>query len=150
MQNRSRPRRGPLVALLGAGLVIGLGVVGARRASGETTPNDGAPKGMLVFVAGGECPAGWVRVFDVEGRIVVGAIYPEDVGIQVGLPLGDREERAHEHAYSGEITLPAKNLVAANGGNQSGAAAGVYPIEGTTSKSTSALPFVQVQGCVKP
>ncbi|MRG93832.1 hypothetical protein [Polyangium spumosum] len=133
-----------------AALVLSFGFVKARRASGETPPDDGAPSGLVAFVAGGVCPEGWVTVYDVEGRVVVGAIYPEDVGLEVGTPFADREERLHEHAYSGEVTLVAKNIAAANGGNQSGAAAATYPLAGTTKEATSGLPFLQVAGCVKP
>jgi len=133
-----------------AALVLGIGFVAAGRASGETPPDDGAPSGMVAFVAGGVCPPGWVTVYDVEGRVVVGAIYPEDVGLEVGTPLGDREERKHEHAYSGEVTLVAKNVAGSNGGNHSGAAAATYPLAGTTTKVGSGLPFYQIAGCVKP
>ena len=73
-----------------------------------------------------------------------------DVGLEVGTPFADREERLHEHAYSGEVTLVAKNIAASNGGNQNGAAAATYPLAGTTKKVASGLPFLQIAGCVKP
>jgi hypothetical protein len=133
-----------------AALVLGLGSLQTRRALGETPPDDGAPSGMVAFVAGGKCPPGWEHVYDIEGRIAVGAIYPEHVGLAVGMPLGDREERTHEHAYSGELTLPAKAIAAANGSNQSGAAAKKYSVTGATTKATSGFPFMQIEGCVKP
>jgi hypothetical protein len=149
IERRSVRRRWRAAATIAA-LVLGFGFMQTRRASGEVPPDDGAPSGMVAFVAGGACPPGWVAVYDVEGRVVVGAVYPEDVGLEVGTPLADREERMHEHTYSGEVTLVAKNIAGADGGNQNGAAAGTYPLAGTTTKVASGLPFMQIAGCVKP
>ncbi|MDC0740374.1 hypothetical protein [Polyangium mundeleinium] len=149
VQRRSYRRRWAAATVIAA-LFLGFGFTQARRASGETPPDDGAPSGMVAFVAGGACPPGWVTVYDVAGRVVVGAIDPENVGLEVGTPLTDREERMHEHAYAGEVTLVAKNIAAANGGNHNGAAAGTYPLAGSTVKAASGLPFLQIAGCVKP
>jgi hypothetical protein len=48
------------------------------------------------------------------------------------------------------MTLPSKNIAAADGSNMEGAEARAYPVAGTTAEETSGLPFVQVKACVKP
>ncbi|UQA55290.1 hypothetical protein [Polyangium aurulentum] len=131
-------------------MAIGIGFLGARSASGDPAEDDGAPSGMVAFVQGGQCPVGWEPALLVEGRLVVGVDDGANVGVEVGEPLGDREDRAHAHAFSGELTLASKNIAAADGSNMTGAAAKAYPVAGTTAEETSGLPFVQVKACVKP
>lgn len=134
-----------------AGMALGAFVVlGQSRASGGPAEDDGAPSGMIAYVQGGQCPLGWEPALLVEGRLVVAVDDGANVGVEVGAPLGDREDRAHSHAYSGEIALASKNIAGADGSNNSGAAAQAYPIAGTTAEDTSGLPFVQVKACVKP
>jgi hypothetical protein len=89
-------------------------------------------------------------VYDVEGRVAVGTVATAEVGLTVGSPYADREERLHHHDYAGTIDLPKKAIAGANGGNESGAAANSYSIMGTTADAPSGLPFVQMEGCVKP
>jgi hypothetical protein len=132
--------------LLVAGVAIGLS--GMRSASGEST-DDGVPSGMVAHVTGGVCPPGWVPASNVEGRIVVAVADGKDVGVQVGTPLGDQEDRTHTHTYKGDIELPSKSVSGADGPNLEGAQAQTYSISGTTSAGPSGLPFVQVTACVK-
>jgi hypothetical protein len=131
-------------------LSIGVGTLRAKNAASEPAVVDGAPSGMVTFVAGGVCPPGWVHLYDVEGRVVVGTVTKNDVGVTVGKPFGDREERLHKHDYEGAVELPKKNIAGANGGNNSGAGNGSYPVAGETSEDASGLPFVQMEGCVRP
>lgn len=119
-------------------------------AASEPMAADGAPSGMVTFVAGGVCPPGWVHSFEVEGRVLVGTVDDAEIGETIGMPYGDREVRGHHHDYAGTIELPKKNIAGANGGNESGAEWGSYAVMGTTSDTESALPFVQMEGCVKP
>jgi len=131
------------------GLGLGLGLVASRSASGEPVEDDGVPAGMMAHVEGGVCPPGWAPAPNVEGRLVVAVAEGKDVGVQVGEPLTDREDRTHTHDYTGELALPSKSIAAADGSNQSGAKAQTYTIAGTTEPDTSSLPFVQVRACVK-
>ncbi|MDI1476811.1 hypothetical protein [Polyangium sp. y55x31] len=131
------------------GLGLGLGLVASRSASGEPVEEDGVPPGMVAHVEGGVCPPGWAPAPNVEGRLVVAVAEGKDVGVQVGEPLGDREDRTHTHDYAGEIALPSKAIAAADGDNQAGAQAQTYTIAGTTDPGVSGLPFVQVMACVK-
>lgn len=132
--------------LLFAGLAIGL--IGTRNAAGENT-DDGIPAGLVAYISGGTCPAGWTAASNVEGRIVVAVSDGKDVGVQVGTPLSDQEDRNHTHSYTGELELPPKSISAADGANLEGAQAQTYTISGTTNAGPSGLPFVQVTACVK-
>jgi len=132
----------PILALLGIGLIT------TGKAAGEIT-DDGVPAGMVAHVSGGMCPAGWIPAANVEGRIVVAVADGKDVGVQVGMPLGDQEDREHTHAYKGNIALTAKSIAAADGANQEGAQAQSYMLSGTTNPGPSGLGFVQVTACVK-
>lgn len=132
-------------------LVVGLsfGVLHARDASSEPSVIDGAPSGMVAFVRGGVCPPGWVPATDLEGRAVVGTVTKEDVGIDVGDPLGDGEVPAHHHDYTVDVNLPAKFLLAANAGEPV-TGAGLYSITDVTDESDTELPFFQMEACIKP
>lgn len=141
-------RRVIAVAVLIGG--AGFALLRAPEASSEPMVVDGAPSGMVAFVGGGVCPPGWVHVSDLEGRAIVGTVTKEDVGITVGTPLGDREDRLHRHDYTAEIMLTAKGIGSPNGVNMSGAAAMTYPVVGMTAEKSGGLPFYQMEGCIKP
>lgn len=130
------------------GLASGLWLTGARPAAGDPPGDDGAPVGMVAFFAGGACPKGWAVAGNVQGRLVVGVTGGADTGIQVGAPLGDREDRFHAHTYTAMVTLPYKSVSGADG-STIGAAAQTYPVSGTSLGATSGLPFAQVQPCSK-
>jgi hypothetical protein len=127
---------------------LGIGLIATRNASGEIT-DDGVPSGMVAYISGGMCPAGWIAASNVEGRLVVAVSEGKDVGVQVGQPLVDQEDRTHSHSYKGDLALPAKSIAAADGANLEGAQAQTYSIAGTTQTGPSGLPFVQVTACVK-
>lgn len=128
--------------------VLGIGFITTGKAAGEST-DDGTPAGMVAYVSGGTCPAGWIPASNVEGRIVVAVADGKDVGVQVGMPLADQEDREHTHAYKGNLALPAKSIAAADGANVEGAQAQPYDLSGNTQSSPSGLAFVQVTACVK-
>lgn len=111
---------------------------------------DGAPSGMVAFVAGGVCPPGWIHASNLEGRAIVGTVITEDVGIQVGTPFTDREERTHHHDYTIDINLPAKFVAASNGPDATAALAKLYSVADVTDENASELPFFQMEACVKP
>lgn len=140
--------------MVGSGLglaVLGVGawLLFAGRAQGGPIDDDGAPPGTIAFVRGGACPAGWTTAPSVQGRLVVAVADGTKAGVQVGVPLADQEDRQHQHTYTGMVTLGSKNIAAADGPNNNGAAAQAYTVTGTTGKAASGLPFVQVQPCLK-
>jgi hypothetical protein len=127
---------------------LGIGLIATRKAAGEST-DDGVPSGMVAYISGGICPAGWIAASNVEGRLIVAVSDGKDVGVQVGMPLADQEDRMHSHAYKGDLGLAAKSIAAADGPNLEGAKAQTYSLSGTTLAGPSGLPFVQVTTCVK-
>ena len=70
--------------------------------------------------------------------------------MQVGTPLGDQEDRQHQHTYTAGVqpfpprTLPRWTVVTIRALTRR-----PYMVPGTTDKVASGLPFVQVQPCVK-
>jgi hypothetical protein len=147
-----RARSGPsALARLGIlGAAAGLSLIGGGRAQGGDPLDDGAPSGTVAFFSGSACPPGWKPADDLPGRIPVAVIDPMAVGVKVGKPLGDAEDRAHGHPFGASLTLADKSLAAADGGNQSGAAAGMYMVSGSTDPAPTGLPFIQVLACAKP
>jgi hypothetical protein len=134
------------VAALGLASVLWL--ANARPAAGDPAGDDGAPRGMVAFFAGGACPKGWAVAANVQGRLVVGVTDGAETGVQVGAPLGDREDRLHAHPYTLDVVLPYKSVSAADGSNE-GAAAKTYSLPGKSLSVPSGLPFAQVEACEK-
>src|SRR4051812_1845848 len=140
---RTRIGRSTWGRLLVLGLASGLWLSGVRPAAGDPPGDDGAPPGMVSFFAGGVCPKGWAPASNVQGRLIVGVISGADTGIQVGTPLGDREDRLHAHTYTATVALPYKS-VSGSDGSTNGAAAQNYTVSGTSLDMPSGLPFAQV------
>jgi len=139
--------------LAGVAVCLSLGLTLGRRATAETPGQDRVPKGTVAFFSfddtGGNCPAGWVSATQVQGRLVVAVSQPPDVGVMVGTPLSDQEDRTHTHQYDSVVNLPSRNVAGSNGGNNQGASAGDHPLTGTTQGASSGLPFVQLLVCEK-
>ncbi len=142
------------------GVIVSVGLL-ARAASSNPPPVPPAasaavaaaeaPRGMVAFVAGAACPPGWQVSTLAAGRVLVGTDRAEAVGRVVGEPLGAEEDRAHVHALGvANLTLPARAIAGADGGNHNGAASGAQPLTGTTGAASSGLPFVQLPACVSP
>jgi hypothetical protein len=146
-----KQRGGSVGPRLLAGIV--LCVAFGTRATAETPVADGVPSGTVAFFSfdgtGGNCPAGWVAAADVQGRMVVGTDAPDQVGVLVGTPLADQEDRTHIHPYEGTVSLPSKTVTGADGGNHNGAQSGDHVVSGNSENSGSGLPFVQLLVCEK-
>ncbi len=141
-----KPRR---LALVGLAVGVALGVSGP--VAGDVVPEDGVPAQLVAFFATGtsSCPPGWETSAEAAGRLVVGVEQAEEVGVQVGAPLTDQEDRKHQHAFAASVDLPYKSVSAANGGNQDGARAGMQQWSGQTVPATTGLPFIQLPVCEK-
>jgi hypothetical protein len=121
------------------------------RPSGSAPADDGAPSGMVAFFAGGNaCPAGWAVADEAAGRMLVGVSDVNNIGMHVGTPLGDQEDRTHSHTFAAKATIDQKNIAAAGGGNDSAAEAGDVTTSGMTKDARSGLPFTQLIVCKKP
>jgi hypothetical protein len=143
-----RPYRGLRRALALAGLGAGAWLAFAGSAQGGPS-DDGVFPGTIAFFSGGACPAGWTPATTVQGRLVVGVADGSRGGVMVGTPLGDQEDRQHQHAYTGSVQIASQNIAGADGSNDNGAAAQTYTVAGTTAMASTSLPFVQVQPCLK-
>ena len=150
MQHRPHRRLQRALALAGLGAGIWLAVAGSAPGTAQGGPgDDGVPSGTIAFFAGGACPAGWTTAAAVQGRLVVGVADGSKGGVTVGTPLGDQEDRQHQHAYTGTVQISSQNIAAADGSNNQGAAAQAYTVAGNTDMGSTSLPFVQVQPCLK-
>ncbi|MFO0751122.1 MAG: hypothetical protein U1F43_36435 [Myxococcota bacterium] len=113
------------------------------------SPPDTTPPGLVAWARGATCPVGWSPFDGARGRVVVGAGLGGDVGLTVGLALADREDRSHSHAVDVSATLTQRNVAAADGPNNSGAAPGTLASTLTSGPSTSGLRFLQRLACKK-
>lgn len=131
---------------------IGLGLAAfAPRARGDLpTANDGAPSGLVAFMAVSVCPPGWAPATETLGRIVIGAQAPSVVGSTIGSALADKEDRTHTHAGKATIVLASKSIAASGGGNDDGARSQTYSPPIDVRVETSKLPFIQLTACKRP
>jgi len=111
---------------------------------------DTAPPGIVLFASDATCPIGWNPLELARGRLIIGAATGGDVRLTVGNPLADREDRTHRHNVKLELTLTRKNIAAANGPNQDGAAPGLHDATLLSGPATSGLPLRQLLACTKP
>lgn len=149
MRTRSRAAR----IIAGAALALALPTFffapRAAAGGGGGPADDGVPAGMIAYFSGTQCPEGWSISVESQGRIAIGVIDGDLVGVQVGEPLGDREDRTHTHTWTGEAALTPRNVAGADGSNNQGAAAMTYTVSGETTPSPSGAGFVQALACKK-
>ncbi|MFT3771866.1 MAG: hypothetical protein QM820_41185 [Minicystis sp.] len=141
------------VGLVGAalGVFAWLAAPARTRPADQPPGDDGVPSGTVAFFAGDACPPGWQLSAKAQGRLVVGvADGMKKIGLQVGNPLADREDRQHNHDYFGNVTLPGKGIAGADGSGSDGAEATTYTVAGTSDPTASGLPFMQMAACEKP
>lgn len=141
-----RLAKGPLLVItiaLSSALLSGPAIGGGA--------DDGAAPGMVAFFDSdtGACPDGWAPAEYAMGRLVVNVLEEKQVGKQVGKPLGDAEDRTHQHPFATKVELPLKEVAGADGNNNQGAAAQMYDLSASTDPSPSGLPFIQLLACEK-
>jgi hypothetical protein len=107
------------------------------------------PSALVAFFTSATCPSGWSDASSAQGRLIVGAVNAPGVGITVGKPLSDKEDRTHTHAVSASVTPPGKSVAGANGPNGQAADNGVSEGSGSSSANPSGMPFVQWRACQK-
>ena len=145
----AKGRRSARRGFFAATFLLAIASMPVGSARGDTPAADDVPPGAVAFFPGGACPEGWAPAADVEGRAIVGATAGPVVGVTVGEPLADAEDRTHAHVFRFGVKLPPHGAAAFDGSNDDGAAARTYEVAGTTEASTSGLPFIQVQACAK-
>jgi hypothetical protein len=126
------------------------GVRQCLRRPGPESRADTAPPGIVLAASEPTCPPGFVPHEASTGRLIVGAETGGDLGKAVGSPLGDREDRTHNHTTTIRFSLNRRNIAALDGGNDQGADDGEHAAIFATGPATSGLPFRQLRFCLKP
>ncbi len=120
----------------------------ACTAPGGSAPGP-VPSGLVASFTASSCPSGWSPATAAAGRLVVGAADGSGVGVQVGIPLGDQEDRSHSHGVSLNLQPPVKSVAGANGGNGQAADNAATEASSQSGAAASGMPFVQWQACQK-
>jgi cysteine-rich repeat protein len=105
----------------------------------------GAPRGTISFFSAVACPQYWESATAVEGRLVVGATV--DVGLTVGTALTAMEDRTHHHSVTAHVAPSSLGIAAADGANESGAAATAFDATFMTGDAPSGLPMMHLRAC---
>jgi hypothetical protein len=107
------------------------------------------PLGFMTFFDAEKCPRGWSLYAEAQGRLIVSVDNPNNAGITVGVPLGDREDRTHTHSFTFTGHLPHLNISGAPGSNNNnnGARHGNVTTRLISGTSSSGLPFTQLLLC---
>lgn len=105
------------------------------------------PRGFTAFFGGDECPVGWKAMEAARGRLILSVTDPKAVGVTVGKPLQDQEDREHQHGFSTEVVVPVQEVAAIDCCNNQGAHQGTYPIHSATALNPSGYPFTQMLLC---
>lgn len=72
----------------------------AAAASTSRKSGESAPSGAVVFFNLSQCPDGWSEFVQARGRAIVGLTVSGTLGGTYGAPLGNLEQRTHQHQYS--------------------------------------------------
>ncbi len=124
----------------------GAGGVALGGAGGSASVGP-APIGIVMFFDASVCPSGWESAVDAKGRIIVSTVVSGNVGTKVNSPLADRENRMHEHSFTGNANVNATAVATTAGGNLAPAASGVVVASGASDFAVTGLPFKQLLAC---
>ncbi len=126
-------------------LTVGLlATLGAADAAAQ-----GLPRGMVFFVATGQCPSGSSPAQNAAGRIVISTMDATLVGRTQGTAMTDQQDNTHTHSGSMTVNLPEHNIAGASSCcNGQATAKGAHTAEITSAPSTTNLPFIQLLVCV--
>jgi hypothetical protein len=123
--------------------------VGLCGSSAFADPTAVPPGAVVFFAQGAKCPDGYQPAGYATGRLVLAVANGVLVGALVGVPLADREDRMHSHAFNLAGSLPSKSISGASGGSGVAAHSQDYSTSGATAAAASGLPFVQFPVCEK-
>jgi len=111
---------------------------------------DGLPVDAVMYFTGTACPRGWAPYTDGVGRVAMPTVSAALVGVQRGTPLGDAEDRVHEHTVAGSFAVPAVTYAGIAGCCNDGlGAAATLPFRATAQAASAGLPYVQLLVCRK-
>jgi hypothetical protein len=127
-------------------LVCGLSVAAAAADEGAL------PAGAIAFFNTPTCPAGWTALDLAQGRFVVPLMAGGGNGATLNPPLKPGEDRRHQHHYSTNFKTQDVHYAGVKeflGYRKDVAKHGTVTIEGTTTKASTHLPYVQLLICQK-
>ncbi|MEM1182515.1 MAG: hypothetical protein AAGM22_29480 [Acidobacteriota bacterium] len=110
-----------------------------------------APSGTIAYFAGDTCPTDWqADTSSIDGFLFLATEDSQDVGDNGRDPLGDQEDRTHDHCVEAVVDINKKNMEGQKGGTGSSVGKkGDYQAVSTSDSSTSGLPFAQVLTCIR-
>ncbi len=115
-----------------------------------TMAGDSLPASAVAFFQRKDCPAGWEKLGLAAGRTLVPTVAADPVDVSVGTPLQDAEERGHGHNIAASFNLSTVGYAGIAGeANHGLARGGSGPLAGMASKSSGALPYIQLLVCHK-
>jgi hypothetical protein len=107
------------------------------------------PKGMIFFVATGQCPSGSSPAQNAAGRILIAVTDTSQVGKTQGTPMADQQDNTHTHSGSMTVNLPQHSIAGASSCcNSQATTKGNHTANITSGPSTTNLPFIQLLVCV--
>ena len=115
--------------------------------------SEGIPPGTMVFFGAEDCPDDWGVTIGAGGRFVVGIGGNGTQGATFGSdPIGSGATSVqHDHAFSGEVSLPASGHPGGpkrpDYGFQSYVTTAGNGYSGTSGKATSEVPYLVLQSC---
>ena len=128
------------------------------------------PSGMVSAFNSSECPAGWEKYTNAQGRFVVGLNDGGSIGYAWGAALSNRSYREHDHLWASlshstkiwrTLDHSRENVVLIDWGDGIGnTGSGIYPLasdyqdtvgfeEYFTRKASHTPPYVQLLYCEK-
>ena len=107
----------------------------------------GVPDGAVAYHTGTTCPAGWQPLTDAQGRFLVGRTDGTQVGVTVGTPLAQGEDRTHTHSFSTSVDVGATGVAGLSGCCTDVGAAGTQPVSGATNAGQAGPPRIAQLAC---
>lgn len=108
-------------------------------------------QGLVAFFPNRDtCPQTWTANDEMRGHYLVGSALGDQATFG-GAPLSDRENRQHQHPFSGEVGLSKTEVFVAPGGSHHWAKKKKYSYNGTstTAEQASVAPYIQMLACTK-
>ncbi len=105
------------------------------------------PDGAVAFHQGTSCPAGWQPLVDAQGRFLVGRTDGTQVGVTVGAPLAQGEDRTHTHGYATTVDIGSTGVAGLSGCCTDVGAAGTQSVGGTADAAHAGPPRIAQLAC---
>lgn len=111
---------------------------------------DAMPPGAIAFFKTPLCPNGWFPYGPAAGRALLPTMGPGAVGDVQGEPLGDGEDRRHDHKITARLEPRSVSFAGVAGeANHGVASAAAVSAVGAADPASSGLPYLQLLVCQK-